>query len=95
MYHISVGLFDHLVQKVQSRYYKESHEIMDEEKNVAGYLLKERKMEINDDKPVHIGFSILAWSKFVKVKPSEISLLQSFLNCFKQHWVTLRFFDES
>ena len=65
MNHCLITDEDHLVQKVQSRYYKESHEIMDEEKNVAGYLLKERKMEINDDKPVHIGFSILAWSKLL------------------------------
>ena len=56
---------DVLVEKVQSRYFKDSKQIMNEENIVAGHLLSERKTKIDDDKPCHIGFSILAWSKLL------------------------------
>ena len=56
---------DILVEKVQSRYFKDSKQIMNEENVVAGHLLSERKTKIDDDKPCHIGFSILAWSKLL------------------------------
>lgn len=56
---------DILVEKAHSRYFKESCQILDEENLVAGHLLKERKSEIKDDKPAHIGFCILAWSKLL------------------------------
>ena len=54
-----------LVEKARSRYFKESNQILDEANQVAGHLLKERKSEIYDDKPAHIGFCILAWSKLL------------------------------
>ena len=54
-----------LAEKVQGRYFKEVQQVMNEENIVAGHILSERKAKIEDDKPVHIGFSILAWSKLL------------------------------
>ena len=56
---------DILAEKCQSRYFKQSQQIMNEENIVAGHLLSERKTKIDDDKPCQIGFSILAWSKLL------------------------------
>ena len=54
-----------LAEKVQGRYFKEVKQVLNEENVVAGHILSERKSKIDDDKPVHIGFSILAWSKLL------------------------------
>lgn len=54
-----------VAEKVQGRYFKEIKEVLNEENIVAGHILSERKSKIDDDKPVHIGFSILAWSKLL------------------------------
>ena len=56
---------DELIEKVQNRYFKETNQILDEDNQVACHLLKERKSKIEDNKPVHIGFCILAWSKLL------------------------------
>ena len=56
---------DILVEKIQSRYFKSSKAIVDEENEVTCHLLSERKEKIKDDKPAHIGFCILAWSKLL------------------------------
>lgn len=52
-------------EKVSSRYFKSSKDIHDEENEVAVHLLCERKAQIDDGKPSHVGFCILAWSKLL------------------------------
>ena len=56
---------DILVEKRRSRYFKEAHSIYDEENDIVGALVKERKVSIDDGKPVHVGCAILAWSKLL------------------------------
>ena len=54
---------DVLLEKIQSRYFKSNKDIVDEENETVCNLVSERKQKIKDDKPAHIGFCILAWSK--------------------------------
>lgn len=71
---------DILVEKIQNRYFKSSKAILDEENEVACHLLCERKEKIKDDKPAHIGFCILAWSKLLFLR-FKITLLTN-INIF-------------
>ena len=63
---------DVLLEKIQSRYFKSNKDIVDEENETVCNLVSERKQKIKDDKPAHIGFCILAWSKLSFLR-SEIS----------------------
>ena len=54
-----------LTEKCNSRYFKESNPIYDEENDIVCNLLRERKQKIKDNRPVHVGCSILAWSKLL------------------------------
>ena len=56
---------EELFESAQSRYFKDSQEILDEENDITGHILTERKPEITDDRPAHVGFAILAWSKLL------------------------------
>ena len=56
---------DDLVEKRRSRYFQEAHPIYDEDNEEIGSLVKHRKSKIKDSKPVHVGCSILAWSKLL------------------------------
>ena len=56
---------EELIEKCKSRYFMESKEINDENNEVVCSLVKQRKQTINDNKPCHIGNSILAWSKLL------------------------------
>ena len=66
---------DTLVEKIQGRYFKSSKTILDEENEVTCHLLCERKKTIKDNKPAHIGFCILAWSKLLFLRFKKFNLL--------------------
>ena len=71
---------DVLVEKVQSRYFKNNKNIVDEEDETVCHLVSERKSKINDDKPAHIGFCILAWSKLSFLRSEIIKLTLTYIN---------------
>ena len=56
---------DELFELCQSRFFKSNQEIFNEENDITGHIVTERKAEIADDKPAHVGFAILAWSKLL------------------------------
>ena len=72
---------DKLVEAIQSRFYKDSKHIIDEENEVVCHMVSERKAEISDNRPAHVGFCILAWSKLLflrfvyLVKPESLVIM--------------------
>ena len=57
-----------LIQDEKSPFFRTSNEILDEADDLAGFLVNMTKAKVTDNKPCHIGVSILQWSKYIFIK---------------------------
>ena len=57
-----------LEKRQKKPFYRTTKEVYDENDQLACYIVKMDKKNIKDSKPVHIGVSILQWSKVLFIK---------------------------
>ena len=56
---------DEIEKHFLSRYTKSFHQVHGEDGDIACYTLTQRKKNVKDQKPVHVGCTILQWSKLL------------------------------
>ena len=54
-----------LIKDEKSPFFRQTYTVYDEDDNLSCYMGSLTKRKVTDDKPVHIGVSILQWSKYL------------------------------